>query len=228
LYLVATPIGNLEDITLRALRILREVPLVAAEDTRVTRTLWRAHELTTPLVSFHEFSNPRQRARLVERLAEGDVSLVTDAATPGITYTGYPLNLDALAAGHEVVPVPGASAVQSALIASGLPAHDYRFRGFLPRTSSQRQKVFREQEESDGTLVVFESPHRVVRALEDLVAALGPDRPVAVARELTKRFEEIFRGRAADALQHERDRQPRGEYTLVVGGRTAPLVGQAE
>jgi 16S rRNA (cytidine1402-2'-O)-methyltransferase len=225
LYVVATPIGNLEDITLRALRILKEVPLVAAEDTRVTRTLFHAHAIHTPLVSFHEFTSPSRRGQLIERLAEGDVALVTDAGTPGVSDPGFPLIRDALAAGHQVVPVPGASSVIAALVSSGLPTHAFCFLGFLPRTSATRQKFFRQHVDSDMTLVVFESPHRVVKALHDLVVALGPDRPIAVGRELTKHFEEVFRGTAALALAHFEQHAPRGEFTFVIGGRSAPVPG---
>ncbi len=224
LYVVATPIGNLEDITLRALRILREVPLVAAEDTRVTRTLLRAHEIHTPMLSFHEFTSPARRGRLVDRLGEGDVALVTDAGMPGVSDPGFPLVRDALAAGHEVVPIPGPSAVLAALVSSGLPTHQFCFFGFLPRTSAQRRRFFREHALDEGTLVVFESPHRVVQALTDVVAELGADRPLAVARELTKKFEEIFRGTAAEALERFRARAPKGEFTLVIGGCNAPAL----
>jgi 16S rRNA (cytidine1402-2'-O)-methyltransferase len=223
LYLVATPIGNLEDITLRALRVLKEVPLVAAEDTRVTRTLFRAHAIHTPLVSFHEFTSPARRGRLLERLAEGDLALVTDAGMPGISDPGYPLIRDALAAGHAVVPVPGASSVVAALVASGLPTHSFCFHGFLPRTSSARRRFFEQHASADSTLVLFESPHRVLGALADLVAVLGPLRPLAVARELTKRFEEVYRGTAAEALDHFRAHPPRGEFTLVIGASGSPV-----
>lgn len=227
LYVVATPIGNLEDITLRALRVLREVALIAAEDTRVTRTLLRAHDIHTPSTSFQEFTSHVKRGRLVQRLEAGDVALVTDAGMPGISDPGFPLIRDALAAGHEVVPIPGPSAVLSALVVSGLPSHEFCFRGFLPRTAPQRRRLFREQAECSSTLVAFESPHRIVKALADLVSELGSDWPVAVARELTKKFEECIRGTAAQALAHVERHAPRGEFTLVVGGRGAavPVVG---
>jgi len=220
LYVVATPIGNLEDVSLRAVRVLRDVALVAAEDTRVTRTLFRAHDIRTPMASFHDFSSAARRGRLVDRLAEGDVALVSDAGMPGISDPGFPLIRDALAAGHEVVPIPGASAVLAALVASGLPSHAFCFHGFLPRTSGQRRRFFGELGHSATTLVVFESPYRVLAALTDLVAVLGPERRLAVARELTKKFEEVFRGTAAEAVAHFRDRSPRGEFTLVIGGAT--------
>src|SRR6202022_402321 len=146
------------------------------------------------------FPPPPRRGRLLDRLAEGDVALVSDAGTPGVSDPGFPLIRDALRAGHEVVPVPGPSSVISALVASGLPTHAFCFQGFLPRTSATRRKLFAAHAESENTLVVFESPHRVVAALQDLVASLGPDRPVAIGRELTKHFEEVVRGTASAAL----------------------------
>jgi 16S rRNA (cytidine1402-2'-O)-methyltransferase len=225
LYVVATPIGNLEDITLRALRILKQVPLVAAEDTRVTSKLFRAHDIHTPLASFHEFTSAARRGRLIERLEDGDVALVTDAGTPGVSDPGFPLIRDALSAGHAVVPVPGASSVVAALVASGLPTHAFCFVGFLPRTSATRRKLFDQHVDSDTTLIAFESPYRVVAALKDLVASLGDGRPVAIGRELTKRFEEVFRGTAEAALAHFEQHPPRGEFTLVIGGRSAPVPG---
>ncbi|HEY2592735.1 MAG TPA: 16S rRNA (cytidine(1402)-2'-O)-methyltransferase [Chloroflexota bacterium] len=227
LYVVATPIGNLEDITLRALRVLKEVPLVAAEDTRVTRTLFRAYDIHTSLASFHEFTSTARRGRLLERLEDGDVALVTDAGTPAVSDPGYPLIRDALSAGHQVVPVPGASSVMAALMAAGLPTHAFCFEGFLPRTSAARRKLFARFLDSDATLVVFESPHRIVSGLTDLVTALGADRAVAVGRELTKHFEEMFRGTAADALAHFTAHAPRGEFTLLIGGARAPVPGRA-
>jgi len=214
---VATPIGNLEDMTYRAVRILREVSLVAAEDTRVTRKLFAAHDIHTPLASFHEFTSPTRRTRLVDRLREGDLALVTDAGTPGISDPGYVLVRDTLVAGYEVVPVPGASSLLAALVASGLPMHAFCFVGFLPRTTAQRRKLLSQHADDPHTLVALESPHRLVRALQDIVASLGPERPLAVARELTKKFEEIFRGTAAEALAHFQQEAPRGEFTLVIG-----------
>jgi len=162
---------------------------------------------------------------LVERLAEGDVALVSDAGTPGVSDPGFPLIRDALSAGHEVVPVPGASSVITALVASGLPTHAFCFLGFLPRTAAGRRKLFQQHVDSEMTLVVFESPHRVLSALKDLVATLGPDRPIAIGRELTKRFEEVFRATASAALEHFTQNPPRGEFTLVIGGRSAPTPG---
>lgn len=227
LYVVATPIGNLEDITLRALRVLKEVPLVAAEDTRVTRTLLRTYDIHTPLASFHEFTSPARRGKLLEHLNTSDVALVTDAGTPVVSDPGYPLIRDAISAGHAVIPVPGASSVMAALMVAGLPTHAFCFEGFLPRTSAARRKFFARHAESDATLVVFESPYRVLASLKDLVETLGPDRAVAVGRELTKRFEEVFRGTAQAALAHFSEHAPRGEFTLLVGGKQAPVPGAA-
>jgi 16S rRNA (cytidine1402-2'-O)-methyltransferase len=225
LYVVATPIGNLEDITLRALRVLKEVPIVAAEDTRVTRTLFRAYDIHTPLASFHEFTSAARRSRLVDRLADGDVALVTDAGTPSVSDPGYPFIRDALSAGHTVVPIPGASSVLAALVASGLPTHAFCFEGFLPRTSATRRKLFARLMDVEHTVVVLESPYRVLASLKDLVATLGPERPVAIGRELTKRFEEVFRGTAAAALAHFEAQPPRGEFTLIIGAAGAPVPG---
>src|SRR5262249_37931710 len=148
----------------------------------------------TRLASFHEFTSPAKRGRLIQRLEQGDVALVTDAGTPGVSDPGFPLIRDALQAGHQVVPVPGASSVMAALVASGLPTHAFCFTGFLPRTTATRRKFFDRYRDSDTTLVVFESPHRVIAALKDLVAVLGPERQIAIGRELTKHFEEVFRG----------------------------------
>jgi 16S rRNA (cytidine1402-2'-O)-methyltransferase len=227
LYVVATPIGNLEDITLRALRVLKEVPLVAAEDTRVTRTLLRTYDISTPLASFHEFTSTSRRGKLVDRLQDGDVALVTDAGTPVVSDPGYPLIRDAIQAGHTVVPVPGASSVMAALMAAGLPTHAFCFEGFLPRTGAARRRLFARHADTEATLVVFESPYRVLASLKDLIATLGPERPVAVGRELTKRFEEVFRGTAAAALEHFTEQAPRGEFTLLIGGARAPIPGVA-
>lgn len=219
LYVVGTPIGNLEDITLRAVRILREVDLIAAEDTRVTRTLLTAHQIATPLASFHEFTGPAKVRRLVERLATGDVALVSDAGMPGLSDPGYPLIRAALEAGHEVVPIPGPSAILAGLVASGLPMHAFTFHGFLPRKSGERRKLLASVEESGHTQVMFESPHRLVAALKDAVAVLGPDRPLVVARELTKKFEEVVRGSAGEVLARFERQAPRGEITLLIGPR---------
>jgi 16S rRNA (cytidine1402-2'-O)-methyltransferase len=217
LYVVGTPIGNLEDITLRAIRVLREVDLIAAEDTRVSRTLLTAHQISTPLVSFHEFSGPTKVRRLVERLASADVALISDAGMPGLSDPGYPLIRAALDAGHTVVPIPGPSAILAGLVASGLPMHAFTFHGFLPRKSGERRRLLTSLLDSPHTNVVFESPHRLVAALKEAVEILGPDRPLAVGRELTKKFEEVARGSAREVLERFERQAPRGEITLVIG-----------
>ena len=220
LYVVGTPIGNLEDITLRAIRVLREVAVIAAEDTRVTRTLLAAHDIRTPLTSYHEFSGPEKVRRLVERLAESDVALVSDAGMPGLSDPGFPLIRAAIEAGVPVVPIPGPSAILAALVASGLPMHAFCYLGFLPRKGGERRRFLAALADAPHTAVVFESPHRIVAALGDVVAVLGADRPLAVGRELTKKFEEVVRGTAAELAEHFARRPPRGEFTLVIGPAT--------
>lgn len=217
LYVVGTPIGNLEDITLRAIRVLREVALIAAEDTRVSRTLLNAYQISTPLVSFHEFSGPGRARRLVERLTTGDLAVISDAGMPGLSDPGYPLIKAALDAGHAVVPIPGPSAILAGLVASGLPMHAFTFHGFLPRKAGERRRLFASMAESTHTQVVFESPHRLVASLKEAVEVFGPGRPMAVGRELTKKFEEIVRGTAAEVLKRFEQRAPRGEITLLIG-----------
>jgi 16S rRNA (cytidine1402-2'-O)-methyltransferase len=217
LYVVGTPIGNLEDITLRAIRTLKEVDLIAAEDTRVTRTLLNAYQITTPLSSFHEFSGPGKVRRLVERLAGEDVALVSDAGTPGISDPGFPLIRAAIEAGIEVVPIPGPSATLTALVVSGLPMHAFTYLGFMPRKSGERRRLLASLADATLTQVLYESPHRLLATLGDIVSVLGPDRPLAIGRELTKKFEEIVRGSAAEALARFEKRAPRGEFTLVIG-----------
>jgi 16S rRNA (cytidine1402-2'-O)-methyltransferase len=219
LYVVGTPIGNLEDITLRAIRVLREVSLIAAEDTRTTRVLMRAHQIETPLVSFHEFSGPSRVRRLVERLEQDDLALVSDAGMPGLSDPGYPLIRAALAADHAVVPIPGASAILAALVSSGLPMHSFHFLGFLPRKSGERRRALAAVAEEPATLIAFESPHRLAASLADAAEVLG-DRPMAAARELTKKFEEVARGTIVELKTRFEREAPRGEFTLVFSGRS--------
>ncbi|MBC7241050.1 MAG: 16S rRNA (cytidine(1402)-2'-O)-methyltransferase [Anaerolineae bacterium] len=217
LYLVATPIGNLEDITLRALRVLKEVFLIAAEDTRTTRKLLARYEISTPLISFHEHSPPARLAELLQALAQGDVAVVSEAGMPGISDPGYRLVQEALAAGFPVVPIPGPSAVTTALAASGLPADRFVFLGFLPARATARRKTLTDIASLPYTLVCFEAPHRLLETLEDALEILG-DRHLAVARELTKVHEEFWRGTLSQALEHFRTQAPRGEFTLVIAG----------
>lgn len=216
LYIVATPIGNLEDITLRALRILGEVPLIAAEDTRTTRKLLTHHGVPAPkLTAYNERSRERQTPALLEALERGDVALVSDAGMPGISDPGFHLVEAAIEAGHQIVPIPGASALTAAIAASGLPARRFHYLGFLPRKAAERRKLLADAATLPETLVLFEAPHRIRQTLADLHQALG-DRRVAVCRELTKLYEEIFRGTLSEALAHFPE--PRGEFTLVVEG----------
>ena len=215
LFLVATPIGNLEDVTLRALNVLRAVSLVAAEDTRTARKLLAHYEIHARLVSYNEHNMRERTPRLMRALEMDDVALVSEAGMPGVSDPGYELTVAALAAGHEVSPIPGASASVSAVAASGLPSRQFTFVGFLPRRSVERRRLFESLAGERRTLVAFESPHRLRRALEDIRAALG-ERRIAVCRELTKLHEEIFRGTLSEAIEHFAE--PRGEFTLVVEG----------
>jgi 16S rRNA (cytidine1402-2'-O)-methyltransferase len=218
LYLVATPIGNLEDITLRALRILREVRLIAAEDTRHTRKLLTHFGIATPTLSYHEHSPPARRDLIIEALAAGDVALVSDAGTPAISDPGQDLVQAAIAAGYPVVPIPGATAVISALIASGLPTDHFTFLGFLPRKVSERRALLEASRALPHTLILYEAPHRLRSCLDDLLAVLG-DRQVALARELTKLHEEMLRGTLAEMrARYTGESEPRGEYVIVVAG----------
>lgn len=225
LYLVATPIGNLEDITLRALRILRAVPLIAAEDTRHTRKLLTHFEIFTPMTSYHEHSGSARTDAVVAALATGDVALVSDAGTPLLSDPGEALVRTALAAGHAVVPIPGPSAAIAALVASGLPTDQFTFLGFLPRKSSVRRALLARFAQASETLILYEAPHRLLACLDDLLAVLG-DRNATLARELTKVHEEFRRGRlSALRAEYERGDAPRGEFTIVVSG-AEPAVEQ--
>jgi 16S rRNA (cytidine1402-2'-O)-methyltransferase len=216
LFLVATPIGNLEDVTLRALRILREVPLIAAEDTRSVRILLRHHGIDAPRLTSYTDHNARAKTpQLLRALDAGDVALVTDAGMPGISDPGHHLIAAAIDAGHHVVPLPGASAVVLAVAASGLPSRRFHYLGFLPKQSGPRRRALSEAAAVGDTIVVYESPHRLRAMLADARAALG-DRRIAVCRELTKRYEEIWRGTIIGALA--RFTEPRGEFTIVIEG----------
>ncbi len=217
LYLIATPIGNLEDITLRALRLLREVSLIAAEDTRHTRRLLNHYNIATPLVSYHEHNKGQRGDRILAALADGDVALVSDAGTPVVNDPGYELVVAAIEAGFTVSPVPGASAPLAALVASGLPTAQWTFLGFLPNRAQARRSFLERAKDFRTTLICFETPHRLGEALLDIAAVLG-DRRIAVARELTKLHEEIVRGTVQDAIAHFAMHAPRGEFVLVIEG----------
>jgi 16S rRNA (cytidine1402-2'-O)-methyltransferase len=218
LYIVATPIGNLEDITLRALRVLRECHLIACEDTRQTRKLLEHFGIDKKVISYHEHNEAERARELVERMSAGEsVALVSDAGTPLVSDPGYRIVQAAIAAGIAVVPIPGVSAVVSALSAAGLPTDSFRFCGFLPAKSSQRRKMLEEMASETCTLIFYETPHRILDALEDVETTLGP-RPVVVARELTKVHEEFLRGTAKE-IRTELASRPavKGEITLLIG-----------
>lgn len=217
LYIVPTPIGHLEDITLRALRVLREVALIAAEDTRTTRVLLRRYDIATPVTSYHEHNKLTKLDAVFAALAAGDVALVSDAGTPGISDPGYELVRAAIARGVRVEPLPGPSALITALVASGLPTDGFVYLGFMPRKAAARADLLAALAGERRTLVAYESPNRLADTLAAVQAALG-DRPVCVARELTKIYEEFFRGAASAALAHYRASPPRGEIVLLIAG----------
>jgi len=219
LYVIATPIGNLEDVTLRALRVLGEVAVVAAEDTRTTRRLLDRHGIRARLVALTEHNTARAVPRLLAALADADVALVSEAGTPAVSDPGYDLVTSAIAAGFPVSPVPGPSAVLAALVVSGLPMREFTYVGFLPHAAGDRRRSLAALVSEPRTLVLFESPHRMRAALGDIAEAFG-DRPIAVCREMTKHYEEVFRGSALSALEHFT--APRGEFTLVIAGAPSP------
>lgn len=218
LYLCATPIGNLEDITLRALRVLREADLIAAEDTRRTRKLLSHYQIHTPLTSYHQHNRKKKGGYLLDLLADGkNIALVSDAGMPGISDPGSELVAGALEKECRVIPVPGPSAGITALVVSGLPTEQFVFSGFLPTAKKARREKIEELRRQRGTLILYEAPHRLRETLQELIAALG-NRPGAAARELTKRYEEVVRGHLADIAEHFKLNEPRGEFTLVVAG----------
>jgi len=218
LYIVSTPIGNLEDITLRALRVLREVRLIAAEDTRRTGLLLKHFDIHAPLTSYFEGNEMRKRETILARLKEGqDVALVSDAGTPGISDPGFRLMKRAIEEDVQIVPIPGPSAVITALSVAGLPTDAFLFKGFLPHRSKRRRDLLAEVKDFRETLIVYESPHRITETLQDLLEILG-DREIVLTRELTKIHEEILRGKVSD-LQHRLGGRPlKGEITLVISG----------
>jgi 16S rRNA (cytidine1402-2'-O)-methyltransferase len=218
LFLVATPIGNLQDISPRALRTLQEVHLIAAEDTRVTRKLLTHFDLHTPLTSYFEHNKLTKLDSILAALAKGNVALVSDAGMPAINDPGYELVRAALSAGHAVSPIPGPSAPLAALAASGLLTDAFLYLGYLPRKSSDRRALLGQIASLSYTLVLLESPYRLLAGLADIESVLG-DRQVAVARELTKVHEEIWRGTLSAARAYFTTNEPRGEFTLVVAGK---------
>jgi len=215
LYVVATPIGNLEDITLRAIRILKEVKLIAAEDTRKTHQLLSHYGIKTPTTSYHEHNKLTKLDYILNRLETEDVALVSDAGMPGISDPGYELISAVQQNKIQVVPIPGPSVPITALAASGLPTDSFCFHGFLPAKAAQRRRWLKSQAEVKSTLVLFEAPHRIADSLKDMREIWG-DRKITVCRELTKIHEEIFRGSLSEAIDHFTS--PRGEFTLIVNG----------
>ena len=219
LYVVATPIGNLEDITLRALQVLREVGLVISEDTRTTRKLLNRYKIAVPQISYTEHSSRQRTPRILRHLESADAALVSEAGMPGVSDPGRALVSAAATRGIRVVPLPGPSALTAALAASGLPGDSLTFIGFPPRRRNERTALLRSLSSHQRTLVIFEAPHRLRATLADLLATLG-DRPMAVCREMTKLHEEIFHGTVSQAM--DRFSAPRGEFVLVVRGAQTP------
>jgi 16S rRNA (cytidine1402-2'-O)-methyltransferase len=220
LYIVATPIGNLEDITLRALRVLKEVDLIAAEDTRHTRNLLSHYDIQTPLTSYHEHNERTKAQPLVKRLVSGEnIALVSDAGTPAISDPGYRLVVDAVHAGIQVIPLPGASALAATLSAAGLPTDCFAFEGFLPAKKQERIARLQELKNDPRTLVFYEAPHRLKESLQDMQQIFG-ERQIVIGRELSKVHEEFLRGTVSDVIARLADREVKGEVTIVVHGCT--------
>ncbi|MGL5831963.1 MAG: 16S rRNA (cytidine(1402)-2'-O)-methyltransferase [Waterburya sp.] len=232
LYLVGTPIGNLEDITLRAIRILQEVDLIAAEDTRRTGKLLQHLAISTPQISYNEHNHHSRIQELINRLQQGEsLALVTDAGMPSISDPGVELVQAAIAQQITVIPIPGGTAVISALAASGLPTDRFIFEGFLPLKESDRQARFELLRSETKTIVLYEAPHRILKTLKDLATVVGDEREIVLARELTKIHEEFWRGKIGEAINlYTNERQPKGEYTLVLGGaaETNLITSEAE
>ena len=218
LYIVPTPIGNLEDITLRALRILREVALIAAEDTRTSRVLTRHFQIDTPMTSYHDHNKESKFEQILTALETGDVALISDAGTPGLSDPGYVLIRHAIERGYPVVPLPGANAITTALVGSGLPTDRFLFVGFLPRKPAALDELLQELADRRETVIAFESPYRLASSLEAIENVMGKDRQICVAREISKRFEEFFRGSAGEALERFLRENPKGEVTLLIAG----------
>lgn len=217
LYIVSTPIGNREDITLRALRVLKEADLVACEDTRTTGRLLTGYDINVPLTSFHSYTDERKVNSLIAQLKEGkNIALVSEAGTPGISDPGFPLVQKAICAGVHIVPIPGPSAFLAALSVSGFPLHDFHFLGFVPHKKG-RETFFKELSQIPETCVFYESTHRIRKACEQLLQFVDQQRPMCIARELTKMHEEIMRGTVAEVCGMIGNKEPRGEYVVVLG-----------
>lgn len=220
LYIVSTPIGNLEDITLRALRILKEVDLIAAEDTRHTGLLLKHFAIETPLTSYFQGNELKKKEFILSKLKQGDrVALVSDAGTPGISDPGFRLIQTAIEDQIPVVPIPGPSAVITALSVAGLPTDAFLFKGFLPHKSKKRRDLLKQLEETRETLIFYESPHRLSETLKDISEIFG-DREMVLTRELTKIYEEVLRGKVSEIMNQISERRLKGEITLVISGKT--------
>ena len=222
LYLVATPIGNLADMTFRAVAVLKSASTIAAEDTRRTGKLLQHFEIATPQISFHEHNQRQRCAQLIPRLQGGEsIALVSDAGTPGISDPGYELVRACIEAGIPVIPIPGATAAIAGLIASGLPSDRFVFEGFLPGKAKDRRARLESCQNETRTLVFYEAPHRLLATLQEMANCFGSDRPAVLARELTKVHEEFWRGTLAAAIVHYQEHPPRGEFVIAIGGAPA-------
>lgn len=220
LYIVATPIGNLEDITLRALKTLKEVDLIVAEDTRRTGVLLKHYGIKKPFLSYHDHNKLNRTPIIIDECAAGKkVALVSDSGTPGISDPGFYLVKKAIEAGLIVIPIPGPTALISGLVVSGLPTDRFVFEGFLPRKSTQRRRRLNELAQEERTIILFESPHRILASLNDCLSVLG-DRQASLCRELTKKFETIKRGKVSDLIKEFTHKSPKGEFVLVIEGYT--------
>lgn len=216
LYIVSTPIGNLEDITFRAIRILKDSSLIAAEDTRRSKVLLSHYNISTPTISYYEHNRYTRIPKLIDHLIDGEnIALITDAGTPGISDPAYRLIRAAINSDCRVESIPGASASLAALVASGLPTDRFIFEGFLPHKKGRKGKL-EKIKDIDATIIFYESPNRLVRTLKDILEYIG-DRPIAIGRELSKKFEEIMRGRVSDILSHYNTNKPKGEFVIVIG-----------
>ena len=229
LYLCATPIGNLEDMTFRAIRTLKEVDLIAAEDTRNSIRLLNHFAIQTPMTSYHEYNKYDKGRKLIEKLLEGkNIALITDAGTPGISDPGEELVRMCHENGIRVTPVPGAAACITALTMSGLPTRRFAFEAFLPSEKKEREKILTELERETRTIILYEAPHRLVRTLKLLEERLGDERNVAVCRELTKKHETVYRGTLCDAVSYYESTEPRGECVLVIDGKSQEEIEREE
>ena len=221
LYLCATPIGNLEDMTFRCIRVLKEADVIAAEDTRNSIKLLNHFEIKTPMTSYHEFNKVEKARVLVEKILKGEtVALITDAGTPGISDPGEELVRQCIEAGIKVTPVPGAAACINALIMSGMPTRRFCFEAFLPSDKKEKADVLEQLKAEQRTIIIYEAPHRLLRTLTELESALGGMRKIAVCKELTKRHETVYRDSISGALGYYTANEPKGEYVLVIEGRS--------